>query len=77
MDVDAVAAAAPVRTAAQPGPGALQAVADRRTAATLLLDQLGLPAEAGIVLAGLGSPALSVQAELDRVDLLLQLPLGS
>jgi hypothetical protein len=76
VDVDAVAAAGPARTTARPGPGALQAVAEREAAASLLLDQLGLPAEAGLVLTGLGAPALSVQAELDRVDLLLQLPLG-
>jgi hypothetical protein len=76
VDVDAVAAAPPVRLPPPPGPGALQAVIDGRAAARILLERLGLPAEAGIVLTGLGSPALSARAELDRTDLLLRIPLG-
>lgn len=76
VDVDAVASAPAVRLPPPAGPGALQAVADRRAAATFILERLGLPAEAGIVLTGLGSPALSARAELDRTDLLLRIPLG-
>jgi hypothetical protein len=52
-------------------------VAERDTAVRLLLEQLGLPAEAEVVLTGVGAPVLSVESELDRVDLLLQLPAGS
>jgi hypothetical protein len=76
VDVDAVASAPAVRLPPPAGPGALQAVADRRAAAAFILERLGLPAEAGIVLTGLGSPALSARAELDRTDLLLRIPLG-
>jgi hypothetical protein len=76
VDVDSVASAPPVRLPPPAGPGALQAVADRQAAATFILERLGLPAEAGIVLTGLGSPALSAHAELDRTDLLLRIPLG-
>jgi hypothetical protein len=77
VDVDAVAAAPPLRLPSPQGPGALQGVADRQVAARTLLDRLGLPAEAALLLTGLGAPALSAQAELDRTDLLLRIPVGS
>ncbi len=77
VDVDAVAAAPPVRLPSPQGPGALQAVLERGAAARLLLGRLGLPAEAALLLTGLGAPALSAQAELDRTDLLLRIPVGT
>jgi len=75
VDVDAVASAPPVRLPPPAGPGALQAVVDRRAAERFVLERFGLPAEAALLLNGLGSPALSAQAELDRTDLLVRIPL--
>jgi hypothetical protein len=43
VDVDAVAAAPPLRLPSPQGPGALQGVADRQVAARTLLDRLGCP----------------------------------